>query len=176
MRDQYIARGYSLVYMPHIARADLWKTSGHYNFYAENMFKRMELDDAEYQLKPMNCPFHILIYRDREKRSYRELPVRLGELGTVYRYERSGMMHGLLRVRGFTQDDAHIFCTPDQIEDEVVNCLQFAIDTLEDLRLRRSTKPRSPLGMAAAAGSTTERRTSGSIAENALRNATESWA
>lgn len=129
MRDQYIKRGYSLVYTPHIARADLWKTSGHYNFYAENMFKRMELDDAEYQLKPMNCPFHILIYADR-LRSYRDLPVRLGELGTVYRYERSGVMHGLLRVRGFTQDDAHIFCTPEQIEDEVVNCLQFAVDTL----------------------------------------------
>lgn len=129
MRDQYIARGYSLVYTPHVARADLWKTSGHYNFYAENMFKRMELDDAEYQLKPMNCPFHILIYQDR-LRSYRDLPVRLGELGTVYRYERSGVLHGLLRVRGFTQDDAHIFCTPDQIENEVVNCLQFAVDTL----------------------------------------------
>ena len=130
MRDQYVKRGYSLVYTPHIARSDLWKTSGHYNFYSENMFKRMELDDAEYQLKPMNCPFHILIYRDR-LRSYRDLPVRLGELGTVYRYERSGVMHGLLRVRGFTQDDAHIFCTPEQIEDEVVNCLQFAVDTLE---------------------------------------------
>ena len=130
MRDQYAARGYSLVYTPHVARSDLWKTSGHYNFYSENMFKRMELDDAEYQLKPMNCPFHILIYRDR-LRSYRELPVRLGELGTVYRYERSGVMHGLLRVRGFTQDDAHIFCTQDQAEDEVVNCLQFAIDTLQ---------------------------------------------
>jgi threonyl-tRNA synthetase len=130
MRDQYIARGYSLVYTPHVARADLWKTSGHYNFYAENMFKRMELDDAEYQLKPMNCPFHILIYRDR-KRSYRELPVRLGELGTVYRYERSGTMHGLLRVRGFTQDDAHIFCTPEQIESEIVSCLEFAFDTLK---------------------------------------------
>jgi threonyl-tRNA synthetase len=130
MRDEYTARGYSLVYTPHVARADLWKTSGHYNFYAENMFKRMELDDAEYQLKPMNCPFHILIYRDR-MRSYRELPVRLGELGTVYRYERSGVMHGLLRVRGFTQDDAHIFCTPEQIEDEVVNCLEFALDTLK---------------------------------------------
>jgi threonyl-tRNA synthetase len=129
MRNEYIARGYSLVYTPHIARSDLWKTSGHYNFYSENMFKRMELDDAEYQLKPMNCPFHVLIYRDR-MRSYRDLPVRLGELGTVYRYERSGTMHGLLRVRGFTQDDAHIFCTPEQIEDEVVNCLQFAIDTL----------------------------------------------
>src|SRR5690349_20062181 len=129
MRDQYIKRGYSLVYTPHVARSDLWKTSGHYGFYAENMFKRMELDDAEYQLKPMNCPFHILIYRDK-MHSYRDLPVRLGELGTVYRYERSGVMHGLLRVRGFTQDDAHIFCTPEQIEDEVVNCLQFAIDTL----------------------------------------------
>lgn len=130
MRDQYMSRGYSLVYTPHIARSDLWKTSGHYNFYSENMFKRMELDDAEYQLKPMNCPFHILIYRDR-LHSYRDLPVRLGELGTVYRYERSGVMHGLLRVRGFTQDDAHIFCTPGQIEDEVVSCLQFAIDTLQ---------------------------------------------
>jgi len=129
MRDQYIRRGYSLVYTPHVARADLWKTSGHYNFYAENMFKRMELEDAEYQLKPMNCPFHILIYQDRQ-RSYRDLPVRLGELGTVYRYERSGVMHGLFRVRGFTQDDAHIFCTPEQIEDEIVDCLQFAIDTL----------------------------------------------
>jgi threonyl-tRNA synthetase len=130
MRDQYIARGYSLVYTPHIARSDLWKTSGHYNYYSDNMFKRMELDDAEYQLKPMNCPFHILIYADK-MHSYRDLPVRLGELGTVYRYERSGVMHGLLRVRGFTQDDAHIFCTPDQIEDEVVNCLQFAVDTLK---------------------------------------------
>ncbi len=129
MRDQYVRRGYSLVYTPHVARADLWKTSGHYNFYGENMFKRMELDDAEYQLKPMNCPFHILIYRDRQ-RSYRDLPVRLGELGTVYRYERSGVMHGLLRVRGFTQDDAHIFCAPEQIEDEIVSCLEFAVDTL----------------------------------------------
>ena len=129
MREQYIKRGYSLVYTPHVARHDLWKTSGHANFYADNMFKRMELDDAEYQLKPMNCPFHILIYADKPH-SYRDLPVRLGELGTVYRYERSGTMHGLLRVRGFCQDDAHIFCTPAQIEDEIVNCLQFALDTL----------------------------------------------
>jgi threonyl-tRNA synthetase len=129
MRDQYVKRGYSLVYTPHVMRADLWKTSGHYGFYADNMFKRIELDDAEYQLKPMNCPGHILIYRDR-MHSYRDLPVRLGELGTVYRYERSGVMHGLLRVRGFTQDDAHIFCAPEQIEDEIVSCLQFAVDTL----------------------------------------------
>ena len=130
MRDQYLARGYDLVYTPHVMRADLWKTSGHLSHYAENMFAGMELDDAEYRLKPMNCPGHILIYRDK-LRSYRELPVRLGELGTVYRYERSGTMHGLLRVRGFTQDDAHIFCTPDQIEDEVVSCLEFALDTLK---------------------------------------------
>ena len=130
MRDQYLARGYSLVYTPHVMRRDLWKTSGHANFYSENMFTPMELDDAEYQLKPMNCPGHILIYKDK-LRSYRDLPVRLGELGTVYRYERSGTMHGLLRVRGFTQDDAHIFCTPEQIEDEVVNCLQFAVDVLK---------------------------------------------
>jgi threonyl-tRNA synthetase len=130
MRDQYLARGYSLVYTPHVMRRDLWKTSGHANFYSENMFTPMELDDAEYQLKPMNCPGHILIYRDK-MRSYRELPVRLGELGTVYRYERSGVMHGLLRVRGFTQDDAHIFCTPEQIEDEIVSCLEFASDVLK---------------------------------------------
>jgi threonyl-tRNA synthetase len=130
MRDQYLKRGYSLVYTPHIMRADLWRTSGHLSHYAENMFAGMELDDAEYRLKPMNCPGHILIFRDR-LRSYRELPVRLGELGTVYRYERSGVMHGLMRVRGFTQDDAHIFCTPEQIEDEVVSCLEFAFDTLK---------------------------------------------
>ena len=130
MRDQYLKRGYSLVYTPHVMRADLWRTSGHLSHYAENMFAGMELDDAEYRLKPMNCPGHILIYRDK-LRSYRELPVRLGELGTVYRYERSGTMHGLLRVRGFTQDDAHIFCTPDQIENEVVNCLEFALDVLK---------------------------------------------
>jgi threonyl-tRNA synthetase len=129
MRTQYLERGYSLVYTPHVARRELYKVSGHANFYSDNMFTPMELDDAEYQLKPMNCPGHILIYADKPH-SYRDLPVRLGELGTVYRYERSGVMHGLLRVRGFTQDDAHIFCTPEQIEDEVVSCLQFAVDTL----------------------------------------------
>ena len=130
MRAEYLKRGYSLVYTPHVMRADLWRTSGHLSHYKENMFAGMELDDAEYRLKPMNCPGHILIYANRQH-SYRELPVRLGELGTVYRYERSGVMHGLLRVRGFTQDDAHIFCTPDQIEDEVVSCLEFAIDVLK---------------------------------------------
>src|SRR6266852_1780817 len=130
MRDQYLKRGYSLVYTPHIVRRELFKVSGHANFYSENMFTPMQLDDAEYQPKPMNCPGHILIYAHKQ-RSYRELPVRLGELGTVYRYERSGVMHGLMRVRGFTQDDAHIFCTPEQIESEIVDCLQFAFDTLE---------------------------------------------
>jgi len=129
MRTEYLARGYSLVYTPHVARRELYKVSGHANFYSDNMFTPMELDDAEYQLKPMNCPGHILIYADKPH-SYRDLPVRLGELGTVYRYERSGVMHGLMRVRGFTQDDAHIFCTREQIEDEVVDCLQFAVDTL----------------------------------------------
>jgi len=129
MRAEYLKRGYSLVFTPHVMRIDLWKTSGHAGYYAQNMFTPMELDDAEYQLKPMNCPGHILIYQNT-LRSYRDLPVRLGELGTVYRYERSGVMHGLLRVRGFTQDDAHIFCTPEQIEDEIVGCIDFALAVL----------------------------------------------
>ena len=131
MRDQYVKRGYSLVYTPHVVRRQLFHTSGHEGYYAENMFDFMELDDADYRLKPMNCPGHILIYRDSLK-SYRDLPVRLGELGTVYRYERSGVMHGLLRVRGFTQDDAHIFCTPEQIEEEIASCVEFARDVLKD--------------------------------------------
>jgi threonyl-tRNA synthetase len=125
LRSEYLKRGYSLVFTPHVARVDLWKTSGHEGYYSQNMFTPMELDDAMYRMKPMNCPFHILIYKDSLK-SYRDLPVRLGELGTVYRYERSGVMHGLLRVRGFTQDDAHIFCTPEQIEDEIIGCVDFA--------------------------------------------------
>jgi threonyl-tRNA synthetase len=129
MRNEYLKRGYSLVYTPHVARLDLWKTSGHEGYYAQNMFTPMELDDADYRMKPMNCPFHVLIFKDSLK-SYRDLPVRLGELGTVYRYERSGVMHGLLRVRGFTQDDAHIFCTPEQIEDEISGCMDFALATL----------------------------------------------
>jgi threonyl-tRNA synthetase len=125
MREECIRRGYDMVYTPHVARVDLWQISGHEGYYAKNMFTPMELDDANYRLKPMNCPFHILIYKNSPK-SYRDLPVRLAELGSVYRYERSGTMHGLLRVRGFTQDDAHIFCTPQQIEDEVVACMDFA--------------------------------------------------
>jgi threonyl-tRNA synthetase len=130
MREQYLARGYSLVNTPHVARESLWNISGHLENYKESMFTGMELDDGVYRLKPMNCPMHILIYKD-SPRSYRDLPVRLGELGTVYRYERSGTLHGLFRVRGFTQDDAHIFCTPEQIEDEITGCLQFAVDTLK---------------------------------------------
>jgi len=125
MRDECLRRGYSLVFTPHVMRRELWKISGHEGFYSGNMYTPMELDDAEYRLKPMNCPGHILIYKNSPK-SYRDLPVRLAELGNVYRYERSGTMHGLLRVRGFTQDDAHIFCTPGQIEDEVVACIDFA--------------------------------------------------
>ena len=125
MKDECIARGYSLVYTPHVMRRELWKISGHEGFYAGNMYTPMELDDAEYRLKPMNCPGHILIYKNSPK-SYRDLPIRYAELGNVYRYERSGTMHGLLRVRGFTQDDAHIFCTPGQIEDEVIACIDFA--------------------------------------------------
>jgi threonyl-tRNA synthetase len=125
MRDECLRRGYSLVFTPHVMRRELWNVSGHEGHYAGNMYTPMELDDAEYRLKPMNCPGHILIYKS-SPRSYRDLPQRYAELGNVYRYERSGTMHGLLRVRGFTQDDAHIFCTPGQIEDEVVACIDFA--------------------------------------------------
>jgi threonyl-tRNA synthetase len=125
MRDECLRRGYLMVFTPHVMRRELWKVSGHEGHYAGNMYSPMELDDAEYRLKPMNCPGHILIYKNSPK-SYRDLPQRYAELGNVYRYERSGTMHGLLRVRGFTQDDAHIFCTPGQIEDEVVGCIDFA--------------------------------------------------
>jgi len=131
LREELLKRGYDLVFTPHIMRFDLWKTSGHANFYKENMFGQMEVEKADYQLKPMNCPGHILIYKSK-LRSYRDLPVRLAELGTVYRYERSGVLHGLLRVRGFTQDDAHIFCTPDQIESEVEACVDFAFAVMKN--------------------------------------------
>jgi threonyl-tRNA synthetase len=125
MREECIRRGYHMVFTPHIMRRELWKISGHESVYAENMYPPMELDDAEYRLKPMNCPGHILIYKSTPK-SYRDLPQRYAELGNVYRYERSGTMHGLLRVRGFTQDDAHIFCMPSQITGEIEDCLDFA--------------------------------------------------
>jgi threonyl-tRNA synthetase len=130
LRDELLRRGYDLVYTPHIMRLDLWKTSGHTGFYRENMFGPVEVEKADYQLKPMNCPGHILIYKSR-LRSYRELPVRLAELGTVYRYERSGVLHGLLRVRGFTQDDAHIFCMPEQVETEIEACIDFAFAVMK---------------------------------------------
>jgi threonyl-tRNA synthetase len=136
LRDELLRRGYDLVYTPHIMRLDLWKTSGHTNFYRENMFGAVEVEKADYQLKPMNCPGHILIYKSR-LRSYRDLPVRLAELGTVYRYERSGVLHGLLRVRGFTQDDAHIFCMPSQIESEVEACMDFAFAVMKTFGFSR---------------------------------------
>ena len=129
LRAELARRGYDLVFTPHVMRLELWKTSGHTGFYQENMFAPMQVENDYYQLKPMNCPGHILIYKSR-LRSYRELPIRLAELGTVYRYERSGVLHGLLRVRGFTQDDAHIFCMPDQIEHEVQDCVEFAFDVM----------------------------------------------
>jgi threonyl-tRNA synthetase len=156
MRDECVRRGYQLVYTPHIMRRELWKISGHEGYYNENMYPAMELDDAEYRLKPMNCPGHILIYKNSPK-SYRDLPQRYAELGNVYRYERSGTMHGLLRVRGFTQDDAHIFCTPEQIEDEIVACIEFAQSVLttfgfNDFKVELSTwdpnKPQDYTGSA----------------------------
>ena len=144
-KQEHIKRGYQLVYTPHIADIGLWKTSGHLEFYRENMFPPMIKDSIEYQLKPMNCPFHIVMFKSK-LRSYRDLPVRWAELGTVYRYERSGVLHGLLRVRGFTQDDAHIFCTPEQMEEEILSTLFFARDMLsafgfEDYEIYLSTRP-----------------------------------
>src|ERR1700683_2997078 len=129
LRDALTRHGYDLVFTPHVMHRHLWEISGHTGFYKDSMFGPLEVEKDEYQLKPMNCPGHILIYKSR-LRSYRELPVRLAELGTVYRYERSGVLHGLMRVRGFTQDDAHIFCTPDQIEKEVQDCIKFAWEAL----------------------------------------------
>jgi threonyl-tRNA synthetase len=144
-RDQHLAGGYDLVYSPHIARLDLWKTSGHTEYYKANMYSPIEIENVEYQLKPMNCPFHLTIYKSR-LRSYRDLPYRWAELGTVYRFERSGVLHGLMRVRGFTQDDAHIFCRPDQLEDEILRVLDFTTNILRTFGFDRydiylSTKP-----------------------------------
>ncbi len=123
-RQEHLKAGYEIVFTPHIGRSTLWEQSGHLGFYAENMYSPMDIDGQDYYVKPMNCPFHIEIFSN-QVRSYRELPLRLGELGTVYRYERSGVLHGLLRVRGFTQDDAHIFCRPDQVKSEVERCVEF---------------------------------------------------
>jgi threonyl-tRNA synthetase len=125
-RDEHLKNGYDLVYTPHVGRAKLWQTSGHLGFYSDLMYPRMEREGQEYYLKPMNCPFHIMIYQSRV-RSYRDLPLRFAELGTVYRYERAGVLHGLLRVRGFTQDDAHIFCTPEQMDEEITRAVKFSL-------------------------------------------------
>jgi len=149
-KDEHVRRGYELVYTPHIARVDLWKVSGHWELYREYLYSPMDIEGQEYILKPMNCPFHIKIYQSR-RHSYRELPIRLAELGTVYRYERSGVLHGLARVRGFTQDDAHIFCRPDQLEAEVVEVLELARFMLssfgfKEYDLRLSTRPEKYAG------------------------------
>jgi threonyl-tRNA synthetase len=149
-REAHLKNGYDIVYTPHIARQDLWQISGHLDFYKENMFGAMEIEGHKYQLKPMNCPFHIHIYKNK-RRSYRDLPFRWAELGTVYRFERSGVLHGLPRVRGFTQDDAHVFCRDDQLEDELVRLLDFNLFFLEtfgftDYETCLSTRPEKYVG------------------------------
>jgi threonyl-tRNA synthetase len=149
-RERHAQAGYELLYTPHIALEDLWHTSGHTDFYRESMYKPMEEDGQDYQLKPMNCPFHVLIYQDR-LRSYRELPMRWAELGTVYRHEMSGALHGLMRVRGFTQDDAHVFCREEQIEEEVLAVLDLTLSMLGDFgfsqyEVNLSTRPEKAVG------------------------------
>ena len=144
-RDIHYRHGYKIVYSPHIGRSQLWETSGHLDFYQEGMYAPVEVDEQQYYLKPMNCPFHIMIYKS-DLHSYRELPLRIAELGTVYRYERSGVLHGLMRVRGFTQDDAHIFCLPDQVESEVGDVLGLTFELLEafgfkEYSISLSTRP-----------------------------------
>ena len=147
---QHYAGGYEIVYSPHIGKAELWQTSGHLDFFREGMYSPMDIEGQEYYIKPMNCPFHILMYKART-RSYRDLPLRWAELGTVYRYERSGVLHGLMRVRGFTQDDAHIFCTPEQIEGEILEVLRFSLNMwrdfgFEDIEVYLSTRPEKAVG------------------------------
>ena len=149
-RQAHFEGGYELLYTPHVADISLWKTSGHLDFYAESMFGPMEVDERQYQLKPMNCPFHVLTYASK-LRSYRELPIRWAELGTVYRYERPGVMHGLMRVRGFTQDDAHVFCLPGQISDEILRILNLTeriLSTFDfsNYEINLSTKPDKAIG------------------------------
>lgn len=144
-RDQHQRNGYDIVFSPHVGCADLWKKSGHLDFYEDNMFSSVQLDSTPYYLRPMNCPFHIAMYR-QQRWSYRDLPIRYAELGTVYRYERSGVLHGLMRVRGFTQDDAHIFCTRDTVKEEVIRVLDFSFSMLKsfgftDYELFLSTRP-----------------------------------
>ncbi|WP_028580648.1 threonine--tRNA ligase [Desulfogranum japonicum] len=149
-KDEHYKNGYQLLYTPHIARQDLWKTSGHLDFYGENMYSAMEIDEVKYQLKPMNCPFHIGVFNST-KHSYREFPIRWCELGTVYRYERTGALHGLMRVRGFTQDDAHIFCRPDQLEEEIFNIIDLNLHILKTFGFDQydvylSTRPEKYVG------------------------------
>jgi threonyl-tRNA synthetase len=149
-RNEHTKADYKLLYSPHIAKLDLWKTSGHLDFYRENMYSPMEIEGIDYELKPMNCPFHLSVYKS-SLRSYRSLPIRYAELGTVYRYERSGVLHGLLRVRGFTQDDAHIFCREDQIEGEILRVLDFTLFVLktfgfESYDIYLSTRPEKYVG------------------------------
>lgn len=149
-RDEHLKSDYKILYTPHIAKLNLWQRSGHWDFYRENMYLPMEIEGVEYELKPMNCPFHISVYKS-SLRSYRDLPIRYAELGTVYRYERSGVLHGLLRVRGFTQDDAHIFCREDQIEKEILNILDFTLFILrtfgfDSYDIYLSTRPEKFVG------------------------------
>jgi len=149
-KKEHFRHGYEMVISPHAAKIDLWKTSGHTEFYKENMFSNMDVEGREYVMKPMNCPFHIQIYKTK-LRSYRDLPVRFGELGTVYRYERSGVLHGLLRVRGFTQDDAHLFCRPSQIEEEITKVLDLIVFVLQsfgfhEYKIYLSTRPEKYVG------------------------------
>jgi threonyl-tRNA synthetase len=149
-RTEHYRNGYEILYTPHIGKSWLWETSGHLGFYKGNMYSPMEIDNQDYIIKPMNCPFHIMIYKNKG-RSYRDLPLRWAELGTVYRYERSGVLHGLLRVRGFTQDDAHIFCTPEQIEGEIREVLRFSLKIwqifgFKDIKAYLATKPAESVG------------------------------
>ncbi len=149
-RDEHMKNGYDFVFSPHVGRANLWDTSGHLGFYRENMYSSMEVEGQEYYVKPMNCPFHIMIYKNK-LRSYRELPLRYAELGTVYRFERSGVLHGLLRVRGFTQDDAHIFVAPENMETEVIRVIGFVVKMLrtfgfEDFKAYIATRPEKSVG------------------------------
>jgi threonyl-tRNA synthetase len=148
--DEHQKAGYQILYTPHMAKLDLWQKTGHLDFYRENMYSPMEIDEMEYEIKPMNCPFHVSVFKSK-LRSYRDLPLRYAELGTVYRYERSGVLHGLLRVRGFTQDDAHIFCREDQIDDEVLKVLDFTLFVLktfgfDDYNIYLSTRPDKYVG------------------------------
>jgi threonyl-tRNA synthetase len=149
-REAHLNNGYDLLYSPHIGKSSLWETSGHLGFYKDSMYSPMQIDEQDYYVKPMNCPFHIMIYQS-SLRSYRDLPLRWAELGTVYRYEKSGVLHGLLRVRGFTQDDAHIFCTQDQIESEIIEVIRFCLFVwnsfgFKDLKYYVSTKPDKSVG------------------------------